>query len=73
MRVAGNRKITYGHVIQVFNNDGECVDQEFVAGDIVEWEDDNCEPIDEFDEPEYSYEMLMIQPPQRGHDSRKDR
>lgn len=41
MRTAGRRKISYGHVIQTFNDDGKCIEQEFVAGDQVEWEDEN--------------------------------
>ena len=34
------RKITYGFVVQCFDDDGNCIDQEFVAGDQVEYEKD---------------------------------
>lgn len=44
MKLAGKRKITVGYVIQTFSNDGKCIEQEFVAGDDVVWEDENGEP-----------------------------
>lgn len=40
------KKITIGFVIQTYNEDGKCTGQEFVAGDQVDWEDENGEPID---------------------------
>ncbi len=40
MRVVGRRKITVGFVIQTYDDSGDCIDQEFIAGDQVDWEDD---------------------------------
>ena len=40
------KKITAGFVIQEFNDKGDCVRQEFVAGDDVSFEDNNGNPID---------------------------
>jgi hypothetical protein len=34
-------KYTQGHVKQSFDETGKCLGQDFVAGDIVEWEDEN--------------------------------
>ena len=34
-------KTTYGCVRQVFNDKGNCVSQEFIADDRVEWKDEN--------------------------------
>ncbi len=45
MRIAGKRKITTGWVTQVFNDKDNCVEQEFFAGDQVDWEDQDGEPI----------------------------
>ena len=39
------RKITTGYVIQWFEDNGKFVGQEFVAGDQVEWENNEGEPI----------------------------
>jgi hypothetical protein len=39
------RKITHGHVVQTFNDMGECISQEFVAGDPVEYESEDGDPI----------------------------
>lgn len=58
-KLAGERKITTGFVIQTFQ-DGKCVEQEFVAGDQVEWENEAGEPIKP---PEHEYAPFeMIQP-----------
>ena len=43
-------KITLGHVIQTFNDVGEFISQEFVAGDVVEYEVDG-DPINMMDMP----------------------
>ena len=60
MRTVGRRKITYGHVTQIFNDDGKCIEQEFVAGDQVEWDDENDEFIPT---PVHEYQPFhMVQP-----------
>lgn len=41
------RKITHGFVTQYFDEDGKLVEQNFTAGDQVEWEDENFDPCDE--------------------------
>jgi len=46
------RKITDGYVIQTYTDDGKPVSQEFTAGDICEWEQDNGEFGDCIDCPE---------------------
>ena len=48
-------KITHGYVMQKFNDLGDCVEQEFVAGDEVEYEQDGS-PIN------------MIHMPRKGHE-----
>jgi len=57
-------KITQGYVIQRFNDQGDCVNQEFVAGDVCEYEFDGS-PINSEDMPvagrEY-YPFNMQQP-----------
>jgi len=50
MKPVGKRKITVGHVIQYFDNDNKCTAQEFIAGDIVDYEDHNGNRIDEWNE-----------------------
>jgi hypothetical protein len=40
------KKITTGFVVQEYNDDGICTGQEFVAGDQVDWEDDDGNSID---------------------------
>lgn len=64
MRTAGERKITYGHVVQTFDENGKCIEQEFVAGDHVEWEGDDLEPIDPNPDCE-CHPFRMIQPLRR--------
>lgn len=58
-------KITTGWVIQRFERQGEefvCVEQEFTAGDIVDREDKDGEPVD-VDVREEQYQSFdMIQP-----------
>lgn len=53
------RKITYGFVDQTFEN-GKCIDQEFVAGDQVEWNDLSGGDIEEEDVTDFP--MNMVQP-----------
>ena len=55
------KKVTYGFVVQTFDDDGKCVEQEFIAGDQVEWEcaysGDACDSIDG------SYQDIKLQQP----------
>jgi len=60
MQTVGRRKITHGYVIQTYNDQGECLEQEFVAGD-VEWETHDGEPCDPIENHEYQ-KFHMIQP-----------
>ena len=58
------KKITVGFVIQTFNDVGECIDQEFIAGDEVDYETEDGDPINEMDMPlggnEYqSFDMVQ--------------
>jgi len=59
------QKITTGFVVQNFDIEtGRCVGQEFVAGDQVEWEDNENNPgtpIDQPDDVEY-FHYHMVQP-----------
>jgi len=54
-------KITVGFVIQAFkkNADGKfiCISQEFIAGDQVDYENPNGDPIDP---PEYPYQQFNM-------------
>lgn len=59
------RKITEGHVIQVFNDAGECIGQRFVAGDPVDYETGDGDPINVDDMPLAGREYQpfdMVQP-----------
>jgi len=40
-------KITSGFVTQTFSEDGKLISQDFIAGDSVDWEDENFEPTDD--------------------------
>ena len=53
-------KITNGFVIQKYK-DGECTEQEFIAGDECEWEDEGGNIIDEPSNAEYM-PYNMVQP-----------
>ena len=58
-------KITSGFVIQVFNDAGEALRQEFVAGDEVEYETRDGDPINITDMPKGGDEYQpfeMVQP-----------
>ena len=58
-------KITPGFVIQFFNNDGNCIHQEFVAGDDVKYETDEGDAINFDDMPRGGREYFrfdMVQP-----------
>lgn len=45
------KKITPGFVTQTFNDAGECVEQNFTAGDDVEYETEDGDPINVMDMP----------------------
>ena len=58
-------KITVGFVIQTFNDQGECVEQEFVAGDEVSYETKDGDEINEIHMPfggNECYPFSMEQP-----------
>jgi hypothetical protein len=58
-------KITHGYVIQTFNDAGEPLSQMFVAGDPVEYETSDGDPINMMDMPLGGREYLpfhMVQP-----------
>lgn len=58
-------KITHGFVTQVFNDAGECISQNFTAGDDVDYETEDGDPINEMDMPKGGNEYQsfdMIQP-----------
>lgn len=61
MRTVGKRKITIGYVVQTFNDEGKCIEQEFFAGDEVEWEGDDRKPIEADLTCEYQ-PFHMVQP-----------
>ena len=55
------KKITTGFVIQDFDDNGNCIGQEFIAGE-VDWENDKEEKI-EVEKPENFYHTFdMVQP-----------
>jgi hypothetical protein len=47
------KKITYGFVVQEFADEGACSEQSFVAGDQVEYEDADGNPIDVPEKEQY--------------------
>jgi hypothetical protein len=56
------RKITHGFVIQNFDEvSGECINQEFIAGSNVSWEDGFNSPIEPNLNCEY-FPFHMLQP-----------
>jgi hypothetical protein len=59
------QKITTGFVVQDFDEDtGKCIEQSFIAGDQVEWEDNSGDTGGAIDAPsnaEY-FPFEMIQP-----------
>lgn len=56
------RKITTGYVVQTYCGE-QCVSQEFIAGDEVDWENDLGEAVDEEDQPCEIYQSFdMVQP-----------
>jgi hypothetical protein len=56
------KKITTGFVVQTYDTDLECcINQEFVAGDQVDWEDEYGESIDEVDLPYQPFDMVQNQ------------
>lgn len=63
MRTAGRRKITYGWVTQTFDPDGKCIEQEFTAGDQVEYETDEMEHLHSSEMEDCEYQPFhMVQP-----------
>ena len=55
------RKISEGCVIQTFC-DGKCITQRFMAGNLVEWEDEEGNPLHEPDHLDVYHMYDMLQP-----------
>jgi len=56
----GRRKITVGFVIQTYDDSGDCIAQEFIAEDQVDWEDEKGGFIPT---PVHNYQSFdMVQP-----------
>lgn len=64
------KKITVGFVIQNYDENGKCIDQEFIAGDDITYEDEDgdviCDPYNDerYSIPDDQAEMPfdMVQP-----------
>ncbi len=57
------RKITTGFVIQTYDtNTGRCIEQSFVAGDDIAYEDECGNPVDWEEQPEAYQPFEMVQP-----------
>jgi len=58
-------KITPGYVVQVYDvNTGRCVEQRFIAGDEVDYEDPDGNPVDWKEAPDAYQPFDMVQPKQ---------
>jgi len=56
-------KTTVGFVTQVFDTEtGRCIEQTFIAGDQVDYEDEDGEPVDWREGPDAYQPFNMIQP-----------
>lgn len=56
-------KITVGFVSQQYDSEtGKCIFQEFIAGDEIEYEDENGNPVEDFPENEEYFPFEMEQP-----------
>jgi hypothetical protein len=62
MKTAGKRKITHGYVEQIFDDDGKIIEQKFVAGDQVEWEDHDGNPVTWQDHEYHPFDMIQPDP-----------
>lgn len=51
------KKFTSGYVVQIFDDAGKCIDQHFIAGDQVEWEDEEGDPCEA---PEHEYQPFEM-------------
>lgn len=61
------RKVTPGFVVQTYDTDtGRCVEQAFIAGDEVAYEDEHGDPVDWQEQPEAYQPLDMVQPKQGG-------
>ncbi|MDR3707173.1 MAG: hypothetical protein P4L33_02650 [Capsulimonadaceae bacterium] len=56
-----HKKIVVGFVVQTFDADNRCIAQEFVAGDTIDYENEEGEPIPVPDAEAY-FPMDMVQP-----------
>jgi hypothetical protein len=56
-------KITTGFVVQTYDTEtGRCIDQSFIAGDQVDYEDENGDPVDWREAPDAYQPLEMVQP-----------
>jgi hypothetical protein len=72
------KKITIGFVVQEFDDKGRCLSQEFVAGDQVDWENEDGEAIEIEDQPDrdelyYSFEMVQPDTSLYQYDENEDK
>lgn len=51
------KKITHGFVVQNFDSEGNFISQEFIAGDVVEFENEFGEPLEEDENLYHSFDM----------------
>lgn len=56
------KKITVGFVVQTYNDEGNCISQEFIAGDDVTYENSQGEPIDSSEVDDKYQPFDMVQP-----------
>lgn len=54
------RKYTTGYVMQVFDEDGRCVEQEFVADSMTQWTDMDGGPSDPPEAWYHPFEMVEV-------------
>lgn len=51
------KKVTVGFVVQEFDDSGKFLRQEFVAGDQVDYENEMGEPLEDYPECYFPFEM----------------
>ncbi len=54
------KKITPGYVEQIFNDVGECIEQQFYAGDPVDYETEDGDPINVMNMPKGGREYFPM-------------
>ncbi len=66
------KKITTGFMVQDYNHEGECISQEFIAADEVEWENKNGFPVEAPGNAMYQ-PFDMVQPEKKKGDTKNVR